>query len=465
MVMTGVLSAWTASYATAQIYVDLNATGVEDGTSWCTAYRSLSAAIAAAAPGDSFLIADGVYKPNPTGLADPRDASFVLPADAKIGGALAGCGAADPDEIDPLTHLTILSGDLNGDDGPGFINISDNCYHVLRASGGIAPDRISLRNLIITGGNADGPCCGDTANGGGLSLTNVPETEVQGCIFRGNAANRGGAISSIGGALKLDDTVFQDNLAAYDFGNGGAVFSLTGTADIRNCLFIGNHSIDFGGAILNGSIMSIMNSTIAENVADEEGGGVFNANVVTITDSILWENRVIKGGSSGEPAQVANISLPEALVVDYTCIQGLTGLLGGVGNIGDDPDFRPGPLDNYYLANGVSDPGPASPCVDAGSDSAVNLSLDHLTTSTGEEHDIGVVDMGYHRPISGLLAPGPGDGDHDGDVDLRDVAAMQSCFAGPDQPVPTVCRPYEYDGDSDIDELDYPPFSLDLTGP
>jgi hypothetical protein len=251
----------------------------------------------------------------------------------------------------------------------------------------------------------------------------------------------------------------------YFFGNGGALFSLNGTMDIRNCLFSGNYSLNFGGAIVNGSEMSILDSTFVGNIAEEEGGGIFNAHMLTISDSILWENRVIKGGSTGEPAQVANISLPESLVVDYSCIQGLTGLLGGAGNIGNDPLFRSGPLDDYYLANGMYDPGPTSPCVDAGSDSAANLALEHLTTSTGEEHDIGVVDMGYHRPISGLPAPGTGDSDRDGDVDLRDVAAMQSCFAGPDQPVPTLCRPYEYDGDSDIDELDYPLFRLDLTGP
>lgn len=470
-VIVGVLLALTSSSARAQIYVDVNATGVQDGTSWCTAYRSLSAALAVAVSGDTVLIADGVYVPSTVGLVDPRDATFAVTPGVSVSGGYAGCGAIDPDEQDALVHATVLSGDLNGDDGPDFVNVTDNCRHVVRAAGSVPPQQISLQHLTIAGGNADGACCGPVANGGGLLvapatlLQDVPNVQVTGCTFRNNSANRGGAIASIASGLVLRDCVFDGNRATYFFGTGAALFALTGTASISNCFFAANEADLFGGAVVNGSTMTMHNTTMVANIAGEDGGGVYNSNLLTISDSILWDNLVTKGGSFGESAQVVNTTLPEALVVDYTCIQGLTGLLGGVGNIGDDPLFRPGPLDDYYLANGSSDPGAVSPCVDAGSDSAANLSLDHLTTSTDEAHDTSVVDMGYHRPISGLPAPLTGDGDRDGDVDLRDVAAMQGCFAGPDQPVGNSCRPYEYDGDADIDVLDYPPFSLDLTGP
>lgn len=472
--LTGVFCTLGAAQAAGQvtIFVDADATGVQDGTSWCTAYRSLSAGLTAAVAGDTVLVADGVYVPSTVGLIDPRDATFAVAPGVSVSGGFAGCGAVDPDEQDPLGHPTVLSGDLNGDDAGNFVNVQDNCWNVVRATGSVPPRQISLQFLTITGGNADGACCGGpAANGGGLYiaptalLVDVPSVYVGGCTFRDNAANRGGAVASISSVVSIEDSVFEGNAASYNLGTGGAVFALTGTVELRNCFFVDNAADNFGGAIVNGSTMTVHSATMVSNVAGEDGGGVYNSNLLTITDSILWENIVVKGGSAGESAQVVNTTLPEALVVNYTCIQGLTGLLGGVGNIGDDPLFRPGPLDTYYLANGSSDPGAESPCVDAGSDSAVNLSLDHLTTSTDEAHDVGVVDMGYHRPISGLPAPTTGDGDSDGDVDLRDVAAMQSCYAGPDQPVGVLCRPYEYDGDGDIDELDYPPFSVDLTGP
>lgn len=468
LVLGGMFSTLVASQVGAQstIYVDRNATGVQNGASWCTAYRTLSAALAAAAPGDTFLMADGVYAPDPTGLTDPRDATFFLPADAQVGGGLAGCGAPDPDDLDPMAHPTILSGDLNGDDGPDSTAIGDNCRHVVRASGGVAGQRISLVNLTITGGNADGFCCGTTANGGGLLLSNVPAVQISGCLFRRNAANRGGAISSSGGDITIADSVFEENEATYEFGTGGALYATTGTVELRNCLFARNEADQFGGAIVNapGGAMSILNSTLVANVTGEDGGGLYSSKPLTIKDSILWDNLVIKGGSAGESAQVVNTSMPEALVMDYTCIQGLTGLLGGVGNIGDDPAFRPGPLDNYYLANGVSDPGAVSPCVDAGSDTAANLSLDHVTTSASEEHDAGVVDLGYHRPVTGSMTS-LGDADRDGDVDLRDVAGLQRCFSGADVIVNPACRFFDYSGDLDVDLGDYPPFRLDLTGP
>ena len=463
LVMAGVLSALASSPAAAQVYVDVNATGVEDGMSWCTAYRSLSAGLTNSTAGTIVYIADGEYVPDNVGPLD-RTNSFVLPDNRLVIGGQAGCGAVDPDAFDPLVYQTVLSGDLNGDDGPGFANFADNCLHVVTVSGGSG--FVHLEGVTVRGGNANGPCCAAPANGGGLLATNAPDLRIEGCVFTENLADRGGAISALNSLVRIKDSVFVGNEATGDFGLGGAIFALAfaGTTEIQNCLFAGNEAESFGGAVLNGSIMMISNSTIAENTAGEDGGGVFNANVVTISDSILWDNVVVKGGSTGESAQVVNTTMPEALVVDYTCIQGLTGLLGGVGNIGDDPAFRPGPLDNYYLADGSFDPGPVSPCVDAGSDSAANLSLDHLTTAAAEEQDSTVVDMGFHRPISGLPIP-RGDGDRDGDVDLRDVAMLQGCFAGPDAIVPPGCRFYEYDGDLDIDTDDYPPFSDDLTGP
>lgn len=461
----------TSAAAQVTIYVDAHATGAEDGTSWCTAYRSLSAGLAAATAGDTVRVADGRYVPSTAGLFNPRDATFAVAAGVIVRGGHAGCGAADPDAVDARAHPTILSGDLLGDDGPGFENIADNCLHVVRAVGSVPPRTTFLRDLTIEGGNADGLCCGLPANGGGLLvapaalLLDTPDVRVTGCTLRRNAGNRGGAMASISSHLVVEDSVFEGNRGTYEFGTGGALFALTGTVEVRNCFFVNNEADFFGGAVVNGSMMSILNSTLADNVAGEDGGGVYNANTLTIRDSILWGNRVVKGGAAGESAQVVNTTLPEALVVDYTCIQGLTGLLGGTGNIGDDPAFRPGPLDDHYLANGMSDPGAASPCVDAGSDSAANLSLDHRTTSATEEHDAGTADLGYHRAVTGLPPPLAGDGDRDGDVDLRDVAGFQRCFGGPDEIVPPACRYYEYDGDLDVDDLDYPPFGDDLTGP
>ena len=60
------------------IYVDAHATGpVFDGSSWCSAYRQLYEALAVATVGTTIRVADGIYKPDSTGLADPRTATMT----------------------------------------------------------------------------------------------------------------------------------------------------------------------------------------------------------------------------------------------------------------------------------------------------------------------------------------------------------------------------------------------------
>ena len=126
------------------IHVDKQATGpVHDGSGWCEAYTELSEALDAAVAGDTVLVADGTYKPDPAGLDDPRDATFELISGVRIEGGYAGCGAPDPDARDVELFETILSGDLDSND----VYVSDPCdllteptraensYHVVTGSG------------------------------------------------------------------------------------------------------------------------------------------------------------------------------------------------------------------------------------------------------------------------------------------------------------------------------------------
>ena len=47
----------------------------------------------------------------------------------------------------------------------------------------------------------------------------------------------------------------------------------------------------------------------------------------------------------------------------------------------------------------------ASPCIDAGSDTAVNLGMDDKTTRTDEVTDTGIVDIGWHYCLPPYVAP------------------------------------------------------------
>ena len=65
---------------------------------------------------------------------------------------------------------TILSGDLNGDDGPDFANNGENSYHVFYHPAGTDLDSTAiLDGFTVTGGNADG---------------SLPTTKAAGCTMR-----------------------------------------------------------------------------------------------------------------------------------------------------------------------------------------------------------------------------------------------------------------------------------------
>ena len=60
------------------IYVDDDATGTSNGSSWANAYNYLQDALAVATSGDEILVAQGIYKPDQGAEITPgdREATF-----------------------------------------------------------------------------------------------------------------------------------------------------------------------------------------------------------------------------------------------------------------------------------------------------------------------------------------------------------------------------------------------------
>src|SRR5580765_2828826 len=90
------------------IYVDVNAPGPHDGSTWTNAYNRLTVALNNAVSGDTIHVANGVY--TPTNGTD-RTATFQLINGVSIIGEYAGYGASNPDVRNVLTP-SILSGDI-----------------------------------------------------------------------------------------------------------------------------------------------------------------------------------------------------------------------------------------------------------------------------------------------------------------------------------------------------------------
>ena len=458
----------TAPAQGADVYVDANATGpTHDGTSWCSAYLTLQEALESPLllPPATVYMADGTYLPalpeEPE--TDLRKATFSIPARVRVRGGYAGCGATDPDERDLRGYETILSGDLDGDDYDGGDN-SENCYHVVTVGGGSTIiSEVQLDGVTITGGHADG--AGFKGYGAGV-LNNYGEVvTVRDCLVTANRAKYGGGVYSIAGNLTLEDSTIAGNVAT-NWG-GGLYDTATGFefgAKLVNCLLVDNKagSSGYGGAVFsNGADTQLHNCTIYGNHAYGYGGLFGQSTHFRIDNTILWGNtQDFRGDESAQIWLIGGLAS-----ITNTCVDGWSGSLGGTDNFGDDPLFTPGPIGCYYLSQEEAGDAEDSPCLDAGSDTAANEYLDDRTTRSDEVTDDGMVDVGFHYPVTGfeLLM---GDRDHDGDVDQIDFAEFTECMTDPEPSgLSPCCRIFDLDYDDDVDLYDVAEFATAFTNP
>jgi len=294
------------------LYVDINAKGNNNGKNWSDAYTDLQDAlsIAAAYPEvEEIRVAQGVYTPaEPNGS---RSASFNL-TNISITGGYAGFGEPEPNVRDVSLYKTILSGDLNGDDGPNFANNNENALRIIQCVGTVVLD-----GLIITGSNGTNPL----SSGGGIYNKTNCQFTMTNCILRAN-------------------------IGAY----GGGLYNNSGNMQLANCMFVGNRATYEGGGIYSNQCnLTLVGCTVSNNSGRGMTGSRWYT-YVTLTNCIFWGN-----GGTSESDQIGS----GQFTINYSCIQGLTGNLGGIGNIEADPCFV-GPEDgDYHLLN-------FSPCIDAG---------------------------------------------------------------------------------------------------
>jgi predicted outer membrane repeat protein len=447
------------------LHVDLGAAGSESGLGWTDAMTDLGAATAVAAdPSNGFTeiwVATGTHLPD-SGSGD-RKATFVLAPGVSMYGGFTGSEIAR-DERDPLANPTILSGDLNGDDDGGGDN-SENSLHVVSAIDTTAGTVFD--GFVVTGGNAD--ATGET-NGGGMVISGGVGPIVLDCVFVGNIAdNLGGGIHSNNNTAHIEGCAFLDNRA--NNRGGGLNNAGTGLGTIVNCLFSGN-SANNGGGITNTGKPDVINCSFSRNSADTNGGGIYNlggGSILTLSNCVLWNND--DAGGTDESAQV-RISNGTA-IVDYNCIQGWTGGLGGTGNIGDDPLFVDDDGDDNTV--GTTDDnvrlGAASPCIDAADNTAVPVGVltdrdgnprfadDPDTTDSGNG-TAPIVDMGaYELPVEGCPNACGDISASGGSIDLVDFASFALCFgASPDSSPACLCS--DLDESGTINLVDFATFSL-----
>ncbi|MEE9294193.1 MAG: hypothetical protein V3W34_04400 [Phycisphaerae bacterium] len=115
--------------AGAIVYVDADAGGANNGSSWTDAFVFLQDGLDAAMSGDEIWVAEGIYHPDDgVSVAEgDRNATFQLINGVAVYG---GFNATETmlSQRDPATNVSTLSGDLAGDDTPlACVNDSPDC--------------------------------------------------------------------------------------------------------------------------------------------------------------------------------------------------------------------------------------------------------------------------------------------------------------------------------------------------
>jgi len=266
-------------------YVDADANGVNDGSSWANAFNYLQDALTAAWSGDEIWVAQGTYKPDQGNGIIPGDrtATFQLKNGVTLKGGYASFGEPDPNARDIELYETILSGDLGGNDVEGLEpsellnhpSRGENSYHIFYHPKGLNLDSAAiLDGFTITGGNANTRY----GNSGGMYNYKSSPT-ITNCTFSNNsAASSGGGVANHFSSPMLSNCTFICNWSLY---NGGGMFNDSSSPTLVRCAFIGN-SVEYkGGGMANGGDEDecypiLTNCIFSGNCTEKDGGGIYN---------------------------------------------------------------------------------------------------------------------------------------------------------------------------------------------
>lgn len=346
--------------------------------------------------------------------------SFEVPATIHV--AAGTYSASTNGETFPLVMKEFVSLEGAGAELT-ILDAERAAYHVICCEK--VYELVTIERFTITGGNADGEFWPDLtadACGGGVFCLDAGPT-IRESIITGNDAQVGGGLYCYWGCPTVENNLITGN--GFNEGSGifcceanalidgnsitenigaGAMHCYEDFSVIQNNMILNNSSngssagiscAGGGTAILNNLVANNMgrgvfvsdasfpiveNCTIAFNTSEGDGHGSLGAGIYASDSGLTVYNSIIWGNGSDI----------YGCAIDHCCIEDSN---AGNGVIHDNPFFVSGPCGDFYLDY-------ASRCIDAGAWSADEAGLSGRTTQVDGTPDSGVVDIGFHYPIS-----------------------------------------------------------------
>ena len=326
------------------IHVDDDAIGANDGTNWTDAYTFLQDALMMASEGDEIHVAQGVYRPDQFVLRDPSKPRREETFQLKTGVGVLGGYAGLGGPAPDTRDIARYETILSGDIGD-----EDTTCHVVTGSGTDAT--AVLDGFTITGGRTC-PSCACFLGGGMYNDAGSPT--VRNCTFVDNfALNYGGGMCNDTGSSPL---VVNCRFIGNSATDGGAVDNEYGSPTFMNCVFAGNWVDEYnadsfsGGAMYNfHSSPTLIHCTVYGNEVRQWWdycGGIYNRG----DDSRPILANCILWGNIDEYDDIQRAQIAGGQpIVNYCCIQGLRDDFPGAGNIDANPWFANPDGHDYHL--------------------------------------------------------------------------------------------------------------------
>ncbi|MEX2317166.1 MAG: choice-of-anchor Q domain-containing protein [Pirellulales bacterium] len=329
---------------------------------------------------------DSNYAPGQLSLREALELAAAIPGADEIvfDASLFSSGPATIELVN--TGLTISS-DV-AIEGPGADLLT------IKRTGGFANAIVinSGLDVSLSGMTITGAMNRSSANAGGIS-SSADSLTITGVVISENLSFNTGGLYQNGGVLTIKDSTIANNLGGFVT---GGIYLIDTDATIVNSTISGNRTNagDGGGIHAHSGTLQIINSTITKNNSGSgDGGGIYNDDAsVTIHNTIIAGN-ISTGGAVDDVFGAFDSDSSYNLIGAIDNSTGLSDSTTQSGTISSPLDARLAVLGDY----GGPTPTHAllleSPAIDAGDDDIAE-NADLTSDQRGFDRFVGTVDIG-----------------------------------------------------------------------